>query len=596
MIAILGRTDPPDESLARRALAAVPYAVPNVQFRRQGSCLLGIATQPGLPDDASISAEGSLIAALDGRLDNAVELHQECVAAGATPATTSDADIVVAAFRRFGPDVVNRFRGVYAGAVSDGKMLWAFRDHVGFRALFFREDPKAFVLAKDAKSVVVASEITEEPDLDVLKHIFYGGMPAYIPTALKGILRLPQGFLLTAGVGQATAWNRYWRPWELLETGRFNVGEARDRFLVLLEQAVKRCVTGQDVLFLSGGLDSPAVAAYAAPEHLRLTGRPLGALAVVFPDFPSVDERPYIELVAKRFGLELHTYSETARALDDVDEWARRLGSPVPAISIPEIWDAYRRARALGYRNVLTGEFAELTYGKYPHQLSHLLLRGRFRALYDVMKAEYAAGAGRRDLIKEALTAFVPGRVINRWLALRGQNAVHDVPDWYTRPRSSPWSWRTDYLLPARNRWRALQLQGTDGSTLMMEADATCAAMAGMTIRRPLADVDLWEFFLSLRSEVKFPRMEWKALARQALRGVIPDEIIDRPKKTLFDDHVMSQIDYPTLERLLVNPRHRFDGINYDVLATRIAARNLGFREWLRARELARIHAFLNQW
>jgi asparagine synthetase B (glutamine-hydrolysing) len=595
MIAILGRTAPPDESLARRALAAVPYAVPLVQFRRLGASLLGIAEQPDLPD-ASISADGTLIAALDGRLDNADELHQECVAAGTTPVSTSDADVVVSAFRQFGPDVVNRFRGIYAGAVSDGKTLWAFRDHVGFRALFYHDSPKACVLAKDAKSVVVASEIQEEPDLKVLEHLLFYGMPAHTPTALKGVLRLPQGTLLTTGVGQGITWNRYWRPWDLLETGRFNVSEARDRFLVLLEQAVKRSVTGRDVLFLSGGLDSPAVGAYAAPEHMRRTGRPLGALAVVFPDLPSVDERPYIELVAQRFGMELHTYSTSARSLDDVDEWTRRLGTPVPTLSIPEVWEAYRRAHSLGYRNILTGEFAELTYGKFPHQLAHLLLRGRFRALYEVMKAEHAAGAGRRDLVKEALTAFVPGRVVNWWLALRGRNAMSTVPPWYTRSRYNPWKSRGDYLEPAWQRWRALQLYGTTGSTIMMEADATCAAMAGVTIRRPLADIDLWEFFLSLRAEVKFPRLRWKALARQALRGVIPDEIIDRRKKTLFDDHVMRQVDYPTLERLLVNPRHRFAGIDYDMLATRIARREMGFYEWLRARELARVHAFLNQW
>ena len=595
MIAILGRTAPPDENLARRALAAVPYAVPNVQFRLHGACLLGIAEQPDLPD-ASISAEGPLIAALDGHLDNAVELHQECVAAGATPASTSDADVIVAAFRQFGPDVVNRFRGAYAGVVSDGKTLWAFRDHVGFRALFYRDSPGAFVLAKDARSVVVASEIPAEPDLLVLEVIFFGGMPGHVPAALKGVSRLPQGTLLTTGVEQGVTWDRYWRPWDLFETGRFTVNEACDRFLELLEQAVKRSVTGRDVLFLSGGLDSPAVGAYAAPEHLRRTGRPLGALAVLFPDLPSVDERPYIELVAQRFGMELHTYSTTARSLDEVEEWSRRLGTPVPTLSIPEVWEAYRRAHDLGYRNVLTGEFAELTYGKYPHQLAHLLLRGRFRALYEVMKAEHVAGAGRRDLVKDALTAFVPGRLVNWWLALRGRNAIGQMPPWVSRSRYDPWKSRRDYLEPARNRWRTLQLLGTTGSTIMMEGDATCAAMAGVTIRRPLADVDLWEFFLSLRAEVKFPRLQWKALARQALRGVIPDEIIDRQKKTLFDEHVMRQVDYPTLERLLVKPRHRIDGIDYDVLATRIAGREMGFHEWLRARELARIHAFLNAW
>lgn len=595
MIAILGRGLMPDESLARRALAAVPYAAPDVSLRRLGSCLLGVGTQPDLPD-GSVSAEGSLIAALDGRLDNVAELHRDCLSVGTHPASPSDADVVVAAFRQFGPEVVNRFRGAFAGAVSDGRSLWVFRDHVGFRALFYHDDPRAFVLANEARSVVVGSGIPEEPDLVVLEQIFYGGLPGNTPAALKGVSRLPQGVLLVTGAEAGVTLTKYWIPRDLLETEQFQVGEARERFLELLKQAVHRSLTGRDVLFLSGGLDSPAVAAYAAPEHLRRTGRPLGALAVVFPDLPVVDERPYIELVAKRFGMELHTYSTSARTLDDVEEWSRRLGTPVPTLSIPEVWEAYRCARELGYRNVLTGEFAELTYGKYPHQLAHLLLRGRFRALYDVMRAEHAAGASRRELVQDALTAFVPGRAINWWLALRGQNAMHKVPPWIDRSRYDPWTSRHDYLVPARERWNALQMYGTAGSTITMEADATCAAMAGVTIRRPLADVDLWEFFLSLRAEVKFPVLQWKALARQALRGVIPDEILDRPKKTVFDEHVMRQVDYPTLQRLLVNPRHRLAGVNYDLLAERISRREMGFHEWLRARELARIHAFLNAW
>ena len=129
-----------------------------------------------------------------------------------------------------------------------------------------------------------------------------------------------------------------------------------------------------------------------------------------------------------------------------------------------------------------------------------------------------------------------------------------------------------------------------------MEADATCAAIAGVTIRRPLADVDLWEFFLSLPAEVKFPVLQWKALARRALRGVIPDEILDRTKKTYFDPHVMQQIDYPALTRLLVAPRHRIGGVDYDELARRITRQDLSFFDWISVRELARVHAFLSAW
>ena len=93
MIAILGRSAQPDESLARQALAAVPYEVPDVAMRRLGSCLLGIATQPGLAD-GSLSADGSLIAVIDGRLDNVAELYRECVTAGTQPASASDADVI----------------------------------------------------------------------------------------------------------------------------------------------------------------------------------------------------------------------------------------------------------------------------------------------------------------------------------------------------------------------------------------------------------------------------------------------------------------------------------------------------------------------
>jgi len=595
MIAILGRKALPDESVARRALAALPYSAPDVEFRRLGDCLLGIARQQDLPD-AFISGDGTLIAVLQGRLDNRVELQLACTAAGTPPASGSDADVVVAAFRQYGPDVVNRFRGAFAGAVSDGHTLWTFRDHVGFRALFYRDDAEACVAASDARSVVVASQIPEEPDLAAVEQIFFGYLPSNAPSALKGVSRLAQGTLMTAVSAPGAEHKRFWQPYELLETGTFNSDDAGERFLELLSQAVTRCVTGQDVVFLSGGLDSPAVAAYAAPLHQRMTGRPLGALAVVFPDLPAVDERPYIELVAQRFGMKLDTYSTAARALDDVEEWSRRMATPVPTLSLPEVWEAYQRARSLGYRNVLTGEFAELTYGKHMHQLSHLLLRGRFRALVDVMKAEHARGEGRRDLVKDALTAFVPGRVVNRWLALRGRNAMHKVPPWIHRSRYNPNVSRYDYLVPARERWRSMQLWGTTGSTITMEADAMCAAMAGVTIRRPLADVDLWEFFLSLRAEVKFPVLQWKALARRHLRGVIPDEILDRQKKTLFDEHVMRQVDYATLERLLIKPRHRINGVDYEKLEDRILRRELGFHEWMRARELARMHAFLNAW
>lgn len=593
MIGILGRLNPPEEALARRALAAVPHPTPDIRFLRLGSALLGIATRPDFVDE-SLSADGSLVAALTGRLDNAADLHRELTAAGHAPASPADADVVVAAFRAFGPDVVNRFRGAFAGIVTDGRTLWCFRDHVGFRPLFFRDDPAAFVAASESRPVAVAAGISQEPDLRVLEWIMFQGMPSNTPTALKGVQRQAQGTIITAGVEGSPQSRRYWFPWNLLETARISGADAQERFLELLGQAARRSVTGRDVVLLSGGLDSPMVAAYAAPEHLRMTGRPIGALSAVFPDLPAVDESRYIQIAADRFGMKLETFVPTARALDDVEAWCQRFATPVPTLSIPEIWDVYSKARQLGYQNVITGEFAELTFGKWPHLLAHLLAHGRFRALATVMAEEHARGASRRDLILDALTGLVPGRLLNLSLVLRGKDSRHDIPDWLDGRRFSRWAPRRDFRPPARRRWEDMQLWGTQGSTITMEADAICGVMAGVTIRRPLADVDLWEFFLSLPGEIKFPVLQWKALARRSLRGVIPDEILDRPRKTVFNDHMMQQIDYPTLRRLLVAPTYRVPGVNYERLAERLQREDLGFLDWVRVKELARCHAFLN--
>jgi asparagine synthase (glutamine-hydrolysing) len=595
MIGILGKTAAPDEGLARRALAAVPYPTPDLAFRRLGDVLLGIATRPDFVDE-SLSAEGDMVAALCGKIDNAPELYRELSAAGTLPASTAGADVIVAAFRAHGPTVVNRLRGAFAGLVTDGRTLWSFRDHVGFRVLFWRDAADAYITAGEARQVVVAARIPEEPDLDVVERLYFGGMPSDTPAALKGVQRLSQGTLATVSRESGPVRERHWKPWDLLETARLSVDDAAERFLELLEQASVRSLTGKDVVFLSGGLDSPAVAAYAAPEHQRRYGRPIGAFSAVFPDLPDVDESALIEISARRYGMELQTYRPGARALDDVEEWSRRFGSPVPTLSIPEVWEAYSRVRALVHQNVLTGEFAEITYGKWPHSLSHLFVRGRWGALYRVMAAEHARGASRSGMMMDALSAFVPGKLANRYFVSRGQNLSARIPSWIEAGRSRGDLPRPDFLTPARSRWRDLQFWGIEGSTVTMEADATCAAIAGVTIRRPLADVDLWEFFLSLPAEIKFPVLQWKALARRALRGVIPDEVLDRTKKTYFDPHVMQQIDYPALTRLLVAPRHRIRGVDYDELARRISRQDLSFFDWISVRELARVHAFLSAW
>jgi hypothetical protein len=153
---------------------------------------------------------------------------------------------------------------------------------------------------------------------------------------------------------------------------------------------------------------------------------------------------------------------------------------------------------------------------------------------------------------------------------------------------------RTDLGIPARRRWLDRQLDPllTPAAT-SFDADEVCSAWCGVSVRRPLADVDLWEFLLSLRAEEKFPGALPKVLIRDVMRGRLPDEILDRRDKTGFSAWVLGTADYDGLRRWLSDPEPRITGVDYPALMERIEQRGMNPLELIWAYDLARIHAFL---
>jgi len=362
------------------------------------------------------------------------------------------------------------------------------------------------------------------------------------------------------------------------------------RFDALMTQAVSRSLTGDDVVSLSGGVDSPAVAAYAAPEHLNRTGRPLPAISLVYPDFPNVDERWYVELVAKDLDLPLTTYVQTANPLDGLRDWVDLADGPIPRAGLPLYQEHYGQIRRLGYRTLLTGELAEFVFDTRNELVSHLLLHWRVPALLRYLGSRRARGAAWRSIARQLASTFVPTPVT----AARLRRDRTSTPDWVDLRKANEAAARS--LVPARRRWRTLQLGAFTGPGISMEGDDVCQELCGVRARRPWADVDLWEFFLSLPAEVKFPDAQGKSLVRRLLRGRVPDAILDRTDKTYFDDSVLARIDYPALDRWLLEPDYRIDGVNYRLLRERLERRNLGLVDLAWAMDLAGVHAFLSLW
>jgi len=115
-------------------------------------------------------------------------------------------------------------------------------------------------------------------------------------------------------------------------------------------------------------------------------------------------------------------------------------------------------------------------------------------------------------------------------------------------------------------------------------------------VRNPWGDVDLWEYFLSLPAEQKFPVPQSKHLVRQFMRGRLPDRVLDRRDKTVLDEFVKAGLDYRSLRQWLTKTDYRMPGVDYGVLRTHLDREDLSIFGYLWAKDLAGIHAFLSLW
>jgi asparagine synthetase B (glutamine-hydrolysing) len=568
-------------------LQVVPHRGQDQRTLTLGDATIGIVTHEDRVG-ASIDASDGFVAAVTGPIDNQHDVERELWRRGA-PKGCSPARLLIELFRAFGLDSPRLLRGAFAAVITDGQQLVCFRDHVGHASLFFRQDARGVYVASEAKQVVAGSGLAKEPDLDVVEQFFYQNYTDDSRCALRGVERVPKMTVLAFERGRVRR-SRYWDPEALLEAGTVSAAELPEAFDDRMKQAASRMVTEQCAVSLSGGIDSPAVAAYAAPTYLDLTGSRLPCLTAVYPEHPSVDEREYTELAAKKLDVPLHKYQQHTANLDRLAEWMQLVDGPVPAISLPFYEEHYLEVRSLGATTVLSGELAEFVVDTSSYLLPHLLTHGRFGALSDQLRSRRSRGHSYPTIARQLLTPFVPSPLV-RW---RIRRDPAQIPAWIDRRRANEAAARS--VVGPRQRWRALQLAAFTGPGTSAEAEQICQQVCGVQARRPWTDIDLWELFLGLPAELKFPNHQRKGLVRRLLRGRVPDEILDRKDKTLFNDSIMSSIDYAELQRWLSAPPWRVPGVDYTGLGDLLERRALDLPGYLWAKDLASTHAFLSQW
>jgi asparagine synthase (glutamine-hydrolysing) len=494
-------------------------------------------------------AKGGLTLTYNGELYNYRELRHELETLGARFATASDTEVVLEAWRAWGPGALNRFRGMYAFAIHDERTgdLTLARDPFGIKPLYVMPRGDGILFASELKAIVAAvgPELTIAPGAMVASTLYY-----WLPQefdSLRGVHRHPAGTWAEYHRDGAVSRGVFWDT--AAEAARAAHGPVADVRGAVAGSVQAHLVADAPVAtFLSGGLDSsivtvlahrtdPSIEAYTIAfraEDQRLESMP--------------DDARYARRLADHLGIRLHeieihpdVVEMLPRIVDVLDE---PIGDPA-AINTLLMCDA---ARDAGVKVLLSGMGADELFGGYRKHLA-MLVAQRYRRMPATLRSAI-------DPAVHALPVAVGGRGLRtvRWAQrfltfaeLPEQEAFRRSYTLYGRDELA------DLLDPAlagqvdtvaeRHREVYDDNQLDDVVSRMCLADTRMfmpglnltytdrASMAASTeVRVPFVDPVVMAAAFSLPGTEKIRGRQQKAALKDAARDWLPRQIIDRPK------------------------------------------------------------------
>ncbi|HKQ51340.1 MAG TPA: asparagine synthase (glutamine-hydrolyzing) [Pyrinomonadaceae bacterium] len=487
--------------------------------------------------------DGTVTVVFNGEIYNYRELQRELEARGHRFQTQSDTETIVHAYEEYGAGSVERLRGMFGFAIWDEKKseLFIARDRAGKKPLYYTVTADGtLVFGSELKSLLEHPGVRRELNLEALDAYLSLG---YVPDPLsifRGVHKLPPGHHLTFRRGRAPEVRRYWD----FQYGETNESRRAEDYLeelrALLDEAVKLRLVADVPLgaFLSGGVDSSAVVGLMA----RHTNRPVKTFSIGFHE-DSYDELRYARIAAERFGTEHHEFVVTPDICHVVEELAWHLDEPFADSSAIPTYAVSKLARE-HVKVVLSGDGGDELFAGYTR---YVIDRGRsgFARLPRVV---------RRGLMQPLSRSLPHGA----W----GRNYLHNVAQDPLDRYLDSVSFFTS--LAKRSLYAsgfAAQLNGTQRAAALFAEHAENATTAdpletllyldsktylpgdiltkvdrmsmavSLEARVPLLDHKLIEFVTRVPASLKLRGSETKHVFKRAVRGLVPDEILDRPKQ-----------------------------------------------------------------
>jgi asparagine synthase (glutamine-hydrolysing) len=479
----------------------------------------------------------------NGEIYNFKELREALIRRGHTFQTDTDTEVIVHLYEDEGERCVERLRGMFSFAIWDKRerKLFMARDRVGVKPLHYCLAGDTLVFASEIKSILQHPAVNRDVNLEAVSDFLTFG---YVPdpaSAFQGILKLMPGHTLTFKDGRLST-RCYW-DFQYDQVGASEPAREEsyytERIRELIAESVKLRLVSDVPLgaFLSGGIDSSTVVAMMALEM----DRPVKTFSIGFAD-SNFDELHYARITARHFNTEHHEFIVTPDVCKIVEEIIWHHDEPFADVSSIPTYIVSKMAREHvtvvlsgdggdelfgGYDRYLIDRKREV-FGRIPRFLRRNLL---LRASRAIPQSTYGKNFLRNIALDpdaryvDSISYFdqdakrnLLSLDVRRWLA--GNDSSDEFRRLLAVPHSSE---RLDHLLYLDSK---TYLPGD----ILTKVDRMSMAHS-IEAREPLLDHKLIEFVQTIPASLKLRGMVGKHILKSAVRGLIPDEIIDRQKQ-----------------------------------------------------------------
>lgn len=499
------------------------------------------------------SADRRFVIVFNGEIYNFQTLRRDLERRGRTFRTGTDTEVILEGFAEWGTDVMEKLDGIFALALWDchSRTLVLARDEFGVKPLYYYRDHRGFMFASELKALRGMQGFDGTLDWDALGQYVSFMYCLGVRTPFLKVRRMLPGEVFVIRDGEITKQWRISAPPDYADTGFRTPLEWGKQIVGVLDRSVAKQMIADVTVgtFLSGGLDSSAITAFARQYATR--GR-LQSFTIGFREPGAakregvVEDLPYAEKAAAALGVDLHTIYVGADSAVDLRSIIYQLDEPIADPAAYNAWLIACGARKQGIKVLLSGAGGDDLFTGYRRHLAVSMekrwawMPRSFRATIESMTKMFPQDIPLLRRVTRAMqdaSFSSDDRLVGyfMWIRASALQSVFRPEIWREMSPAGPAAEMLDGLrrLPSQveplNRMLFLDREFFLPDHNLNYTDKMSMA-AGVEVRVPFLDRELARLAATIPVDLKQRGFEGKWILKQAMRPYLPEEIIFRPK------------------------------------------------------------------